>query len=471
LLGIIVAFSVALVLVSLVLPFFENVPPVLGAVLIAIAALFLLTLIPVFWVPSRAIVRIEHWWRRFGTATYGVMITAVLVIIAAISYNDPDNASRKLTLLIVIALAGIVPTMTMLGTWKKQREYKAIRTIVPAQSFFDFSPLLRIWFAYTALFLFILPFLLYVFVPGVFHFTFTLITPEDDEPTLAERITNVQNGLEDILVHAPPGSTAMAEEAIADLLAFAEDVPLPVDALSHLTLDQKAGIVLTWMHDLAQNSPAENQQPVLNAITALEQYIETAGLEVSSDAEDVGANLESEEPLPPWITADKAFLRTWFKYVLAASIAALVFGLIAVNGYVRRINRHLPRYLFHSIANMTRVVVWEAIAALEIQAEAALIQWVNVKRNSTGGIKLEGFYRDAVQSARADEIRVNAQRYTISTDKWGHIQSAKVTAVRVPIQPRLPGTDRGAEISQEFFRNLSRASAATRSEHQENTSS
>ncbi len=410
--------------------------------------------------------QLKAWWKKSGTAVFGLLITAVLVGMAARFHFNPDPAQmgRSITLLIVIALAGIVPTMTMLGGWHKQREYKALRAVIPAKTSPDLSPIMQSWFAYTGLFLFILPLLLYFIIPGGFHLTYKLIKPTEPPPTptLEQRINDVRGELEDILVQAPPGSTEMAEEAIADLIEFMADLPLPVDALSNLTLDQKADIVLTWAHDLARNSPEDARQPVIDAIADLERYVETADLTVtppaSAETGEAGAEGKQADNLPAWFTADRNFLSAWFRYVLAASIATLIFSLIAVNGYVRRISLHLPRPIFHSIANMTRVAVWEAGTSLEIEDEIHLIQWTQIQRNDAGGIDLEGIYRDMVPDDKADEslqARVRGQRYQISTDRWARIESAQITDVRVPVRPRLPKLpDRRAEagISEEFFR-------------------
>ncbi len=435
--------------------------------LMAAGVLTLLALIPILFLPASFMVRLQQWQQRFGMATAGLLITAVLVIMAAYFHYDSEaeKVGPHITLLVVIALAGIVPTITMLGAWPRLRIYKAQRAVMPAKSFPDFSPPLRSWFAYTALFLFILPTFLYVAVPSAFHIFSTFIKPEEEPAptTLAERVNNVRTGLEDILVQAPPGSAEMVEEAIADLLVFMEDVPLPIDALNNLTLDQKADIVLTWTHDLAKNAPEDARPPVEDAIADLEKFIETTGIAVAVPAAETAPTAEAktndeEDDLPPWISADKKFLNVWFKYVLASSIAALVFSLVAVNGFVRRIGFQLPRPIFHSLANMTRVVVWEAGASLEIGDEVHLIQWTGIRRNEKGGIDLVGLYRDAVPAYQADDsptARVRAQRYEISSDMWGRVESANVTAMRVPVRPRLPRLrdDREIEnIESDFFR-------------------
>ena len=440
-------------------------------VLMGAGIVTLLALIPILFLPASFVVGLQQWRQRFGMAVYGLLITAVLVIMAAYFHYDSEaeKVGPIITMFVVIALAGIVPTITMLSAWPRLRIFKASRGIVPPKSFFDFSPALRSWFAYTGLFLIILPLFLYVAVPGGFHLVTELLKP-DEEPaptTLAERVNKVRTGLEDILVQAPPGSTEMVEEAIADLLVFIEDVPLSIDALNNLTLDQKADIVLAWTHDLAKNASPEDRQPILDAIADLETFVETSGVVVAVPAAEPAPAAKTEttedaeaekDKLLPWMSVDKKFFNTWFKYVLASSIAALVFSLVAVNGFVRRIGFQLPRPIFHSLANMTRVVVWEAGTSLEIGDEVHLVQWTGIQRNEKGGINLVGLYRDAVPAYQTDDsptARVRAQRYEISSDMWGRIESANVTAVRVPIRPRLPRLRDEREIENiesDFFR-------------------
>ena len=67
----------------------------------------------------------------------------------------------------------------------------------------------------------------------------------------------------------------------------------------------------------------------------------------------------------------------------------------AVNRYVQLINLQVPPPIYHSMANMTRVVVWEAKRALEIGDEVERIQWTAVNRNDLGGINLHGLYYDS----------------------------------------------------------------------------
>ena len=430
---------------------------------IAILAVSFLALLLVFIVRPQTIIRLWYSWQKFGAAPFGLLLTAVLIILAAHFHYDPGNVRRSITLLVATALAGIVPTFAMLGTWASLREYKFFRAVVPAQSRLDFSPPLRVWLGYTALFLFIIPFLLYFLIPGAFHFAFTLIDPEEEPVapppvTLEQRIRTARTELEPIFDNEPEVVTEPVGDAIDELLNLFEAPPLSTETLDELTEKEKADLVLIWTTDLIKNAPRKTTGSVANTVTQLEKIINITKL-------PEGAQIDEPEPATrpkaqDWLTIDDVFLSTWFRYVLASSIAALVFSLVAVNGYVRRINRALPHPLFHSIAAMTRVVAWEAGAALEIGREIDNIQWTNIRRNAAGGIDLEGIYRDVPPPGEADksvQARVRAQRYEISTDRWGRIQSAQITAVRVPVQPRLPKQHEKASIGSEFFRSAVRA--------------
>jgi hypothetical protein len=135
----------------------------------------------------------------------------------------------------------------------------------------------------------------------------------------------------------------------------------------------------------------------------------------------------------------------------------LVFASTAVDAFVSKINGHLPKPLFSSIANMTRIVAWEAKKSLEIPGDLEHFQWTNVNRNDQGGITLSGLCRDDVPQNGDYDLgrKVRAQCYCINTDLWGRIVKTDVTFKQVPPAPYGPqGELLRDSLGQELFRDV-----------------
>lgn len=409
---------------------------------IVTAVIFLALLLPFLFSPVSITVKARHWGQKYGLAAAGMMITIGFMFMAGYFYFhwDSERIIRSITLLLVIGLAGIITTTRMLAAWLAQREYGYFTNVVSPTSLSQkISPPLKVWLNFTALYLIIIPLLFYVIFPSGFYWLTTLGEPAPPEPaiTLEQRINNILGELEIVLIQAPPGTIEPAAEAIDDLVAFLAGVPMPVDALDNLTLDQRAAIVLSWTNDLLKNASEEDKEFIRNAVNNLEAFIATANLDTAVSATTPTPDTTPAEQ-PPWQKLDKDFFNAWFKYVLAASIASLVFSMAAVNGYVHRINQHLPPPIYHSLANMTRVVVWEAKRALEIGDEVQQMQWTAVQRNNLGGIDLLGLYRDNQPLDSKKDLlttKILAQHYKIKSDKWGKIVEAEIKPIRVSPQP------------------------------------
>lgn len=131
----------------------------------------------------------------------------------------------------------------------------------------------------------------------------------------------------------------------------------------------------------------------------------------------------------------RTFFANWLIFVTIVCIGGTFVGFIAVDSRAKGANGQLPRPLYASVANMTRVVIWEAKRAAEIQQNLANIQWMNVTRNKQGGIDLTGVERQVPDyDAKTNNLsnRVRGQRYTISSDLWGRISSIEIKDVKLP---------------------------------------
>ncbi|MCB9419582.1 MAG: hypothetical protein H6667_07250 [Ardenticatenaceae bacterium] len=436
--------GIAIVFLASVLFIFNNIwlkPQNIWFEITNVTIIFLILSLPFWFAPATTIVKIQYGMRKFGIATGAVIFTAIFMfMVAHFHFQWGTKTVRSLIMVAAVGLAGIMTTRQMLSTWLAQREYGYFTKIVPPTSLSQrISPPLKVWLIFTTLYLIIIPVLFYVIFPSGFYLLTTLGKPKPPEPavTLQQRVNNILGELELVLIQAPPGTIEPAAEAIDDLVTFSASVPMPVDALDNLTLEQRANVVLSWTNDLLKTASEEDKQSIHSAITNLESFIAAANLDTAvSDPTTTPTTVQTEQP--PWENLDKEFFDAWFTYVLAASIASLAFSLAAVGGYVRRINLQLPLPIYHSLANMTRVVVWEAKRALEIGDEVQQMQWTAVQRNNLGGIDLLGLYRDNHPLDPKKDLlttRILAQHYTIKSDKWGKIVEAEIKAVRVWPQP------------------------------------
>ncbi|MCP5097078.1 MAG: hypothetical protein GY943_16135 [Chloroflexi bacterium] len=144
-----------------------------------------------------------------------------------------------------------------------------------------------------------------------------------------------------------------------------------------------------------------------------------------------GSSEDDDEDMP--LSDNVKFLISWFLYTGFAGLVSIISAEISVNNIIRKNDKHLPRPLFYSVANMTRVVIWEANRALEIGGVLNDVQWTSVQRNEIGGIDLSGLFRDppSVESTGRMSDTVRAQMYTVRSNRWGHIEEAYVNDTRV----------------------------------------
>lgn len=131
----------------------------------------------------------------------------------------------------------------------------------------------------------------------------------------------------------------------------------------------------------------------------------------------------------PW-----GFLIVWIGIVSLSGGMSSGAALGTVMSFARTVDGQLPPPIFYSVANMTRIVAWEAKHALEVRGNMEHVQWMGVQRNEQGGINLIGLHRQ-VRTHNADgrpiEDLLPAQKYMVRTDRNGRILEAGITDMRV----------------------------------------
>lgn len=136
-------------------------------------------------------------------------------------------------------------------------------------------------------------------------------------------------------------------------------------------------------------------------------------------------------------------VRIWVLVVGAANIVATALAIVAVNGFIEQINRQLPHPIGHSIANMTKVAIYDLRRALDIPDEALQhIEWTHVNRNLDGGIELRGIFLPPNRPDPNPALAyVRTQCYSVCTNFWARIIHADVQFCRIPKVSVYPGGD------------------------------
>ncbi|MCB8922843.1 MAG: hypothetical protein H6662_14745 [Ardenticatenaceae bacterium] len=351
---------------------------------------------------------------NFWPIGLGLIIALAIPIIGLTRFGEKIESGKQTLLVTIILLSGLLPLLIMPRMWMSMREHRNAQGIVPGQS--TISPPIRVAFILLAVFVFVLPGFIYVAVPLGFDYLSNLISPPDS-PTLQQRIEQVHAQIGDALnaEKTPPNKWNTAENATVAL-----ETLLKIEPETNERWYTRIYHVLDEATQVLKTKPESELIPkIANEIAVLERFIASTQ--------------------PPRV--DKEFLKTWFKYVLTASLLAMLFGWWATRQYANKINLHLPRPIYYSVANMTRVVAWEAKRALEIRDYLSQIQWVDVERNELGGITLIGLFRASPnfdQQGKPVGQFLRAQRYEIMSDCWGHIEFTEIRDILSPISAVSP---------------------------------
>lgn len=142
----------------------------------------------------------------------------------------------------------------------------------------------------------------------------------------------------------------------------------------------------------------------------------------------------------PGIGLNRHFLRAWLIFVSGVWTIVYLVTFLETSGFTKKADAILPPPVFTSVARMTPVAIREAELALQADRIIAYqIQWTQVERLPTGGIKLIGLHREETAvNAKEPPKTVRAQRYTIETDLWCRIAKTGIQDANVPPAIQLP---------------------------------
>ncbi len=382
-----------------------------------------------------------------GLGMMGALLgTAVALIAFGLAFQRNPNAlwERAVPLGAATFLAAMLPATLLTHSWQTGLRRTRLRRHLPQLA----RP---VWMGSIGMgiiiFLglgFVTPLGGYVGLPIVIDRLFDRLEPP---PLLSPRqtIIKVQREVKDYLARDD-----LPQESRAALTDFHTDLQngldqMPPDAV-HLELLRE---IIKKLEEAGPTLPGALPFVAGTAVSELNTY-EIQFTQQIPVQPDPGFQAPENIPWPLFIM--------WAVFVGAAAFVSTLLGMAAQSGFINRVNAQLPPPIFHSVAAMTRIVVWEAKQALEVRGVIMdYIQWTAVTRNELGGITLTGLHRDLPDLQTPDEAmrqRVPAQLYTIKSNQWADIVNANLLSTTAGHAPRVPNTD----ISRDFFAEIDQRS-------------
>lgn len=341
----------------------------------------------------------------FWPVALGLLGTLAVFVATLTVYHDQFSGEKRAALFTVLLLAGLAPSLLLPAAWRKEREHTNARGLLPATSWP--SPALQISVTLLLVFVFVLPAVLYVAIPLGFDFVADLLALP--APTnLPEHVQKVRDDFKRMAGNIPSENIGMVERSFNGLEKTLGIAPQAND------LNGRALGALAVAENLAKEKP-DNQQSenVRRELSRIETAIVAAQ--------------------PPRF--DINFFKVWFKHVLAVAVFASLCANWAVAQYVSATGKHLPRPLYYSLADMTRVVAWEMKRTLELPGDLSQIEWIKAERNGLGGLDLTGLLRLAPAQEQTSQFDL-VRRYELVSDPWGRIVHTVAKDVQIPAVAR-----------------------------------
>ena len=380
------------------------------------------------------------WRERFPIAFMGAVVVALCFLLVALLFLTVTSHSVALNgilmFFIIVAVVAITSELTQQKKALALRENRHLRKIKNVK---HKDVELGYWlrgFSFVFIVAIIIPLLFFQVAPRVLR-TVVMIISDDPVEVVDNVAAPYLQTLDESLVDLPDE----VQEMTKDLIVTIESIPDGNNEAIARLLGRFSVNLDNVLDEAAQSLHAET----IPQIQALKTIIDDAKTAVQT-----AQNKEMQTRINE-AGASLGYLALWELTVGLAGFLSVFTSMRALKDYVNKIDNQLPPPIFYSVANMTRVIVWEAKHALEMGDAVQKMQWTAVQRNEQGGITLQGIHRDHNNTA-GDPLttRVLAQRYEIKSDRWGHILEAEIKAARVLQQPR-PFQPREAALEDEFF--------------------
>jgi len=355
---------------------------------------------------------------RFPQLIPALIITLIFTIVATTTVLVPLHWLKVTAMVLFIPLSvwGLAAELT--AKWNDLREGRHIAKVKENAPDVERTLWVRA-FTWVALGAFVIPLIFFSLLPKAVLFALEIVegTPEEEVvetanvvgemvnqnlDTTAANLESIAGEMDNLLKNMPADASPQFEE---ELSTFSDKLAQIVTA------------ALRELNEVRQESPALIEERRAQELNQIETARERSLRQFTQD-----------------ILGDFRFLLLWSILVGLPLFFSVFFIMRGIKEFAAKVDQQLPPPIFHSVANMTRVVGWEAKQALEIDGTMQHIQWVNVERNAEGGINLTGLHRDPPNfdaQGRAVGETVRAQKHVVETDMWGRIIRATIHDTRV----------------------------------------
>ncbi|WP_420628874.1 hypothetical protein [Candidatus Leptofilum sp.] len=362
-------------------------------------------------------------WRYQFPSAFTAVFIAILFALLALAL--PDLLEISQTEANVLAISTIVVTVLLINNiisqWDAYREDLHIAKVLPNSRRLETV----LWGRYTLFLLIasvILPILIFVAGPVAIQTIVEILetTPEETVEITAEGMNT--------------DFDEQVNQSVEQVNAFGVELQ---DALGDLPTDD---------NERLEREIEELSQDIEDTAVTAAEDISVFGIEgmerLENNVDDQIAALESTRKseslrFTEEVMGSVRYLAMWGLIMGFSLLFALMIMMPAMKTFAVAVNANLPPPVFYSVANMTRLVTWEARQALEISGDHFFrIQWMSVNRNEEGGLNLVGLFREPPQIdvfGQPMGTKVRAQKHTIHTDMWCRVTTVKIEDVEVPI--------------------------------------
>ncbi len=403
---------------------------------------------------------------KFSLIWVGYAITLYLLLRLFIRTWGYKHLDAYVLVFIMIFLAGVIPSRTITGFWRKIRDnkiknrYDSSRTQLQQLSIGSSQGIF-----YLGLFVIAIPAVFYVIIPqGIDLFR----PPEADlgtqinqlivdlEPEKLETfysknpqafipvnvaLLNLKNSLNQHLLRCNPENInemiyelqlLKLQDSSAETAVHVDTAIRSLNQFKNPENQETCEQTILSTTDLNDGTAyVEEIQTILPAVSLLVTENQDATLRAAIRSQ-VGVIRDLINKANGIIPEPSTFsiLSLWVKYVGLSCLVSVITGVVATNNYINKINPHLPKPLCHNIRNLTRVVISETKQSLKINGNFRRVEWTEATQNKYGGISLKGILCPPTNGEPSDKY-VRGMSYTVVSDMWGRVKSAVSKSVRI----------------------------------------
>lgn len=350
---------------------------------------------------------------RFPLVFWALLLSVLFAGVAATAILVPIHWVKVTIMVVFIPLSVGGLALDITSKWSELRENRHIARVKENTPNLERTLWIR-GMGWVVIASFLVPLLFFTVLPRAALFALEIVgtTPEEDVQQTATAVGQLVNQNLDTTAESLQTISTEMDELLNDMPTsaspqFEKEVATFSDKLSQIVT-----AAINELNQVRQESPTIIEAERTQQLTRIET-----------------ARIRSLREFSKELLGDFRFLLLWIILMGLPLLFSVFLIMRSLTEFVGRVDQQLPQPIFHSVANMTRVVSWEAKQALDIEGTMRHIQWVKVERNAEGGINLIGLHRDPPSfdsQGKAVGERVRAQRHVVETDMWGRIIRATI---------------------------------------------